>query len=88
MVGMLLRSRVALSPTFAVKVSIRPRVTCPGSSSRSASMQPMTADDRPNILADIKRDHAQFFGLHRRFKEELGLSHQDQQVLIWQVKFS
>lgn len=28
-------------------------------------MQPMTADDRPNILADIKRDHAHIFGLHR-----------------------
>jgi hypothetical protein len=24
----------------------------------SATMQPMTADDRPNILSDIKRDHA------------------------------
>lgn len=45
----------------------------------------MTADERPNILADIKRDHAQFFSLHRRFQEELGLSDHDKQVIIWQV---
>jgi hypothetical protein len=52
----------------------------------SASMQPMTADNRPNILSDIKRDHAQFFGLHRRFKEELNLSDHDKQLIIWQAR--
>jgi hypothetical protein len=48
-------------------------------------MQPMTADERPNILSDIKRDHAGFFSLHRRFKEEPGLSDEERQTLIWQV---
>lgn len=48
-------------------------------------MQPTTADDRPNILADIKRDHAHFFSLHRRFQEELDLSDHAKQVIIWQV---
>ena len=48
-------------------------------------MQPMTADNKPNILEDIKRDHAHFFSLHRRFQEELGLSDHDKQVLIWQA---
>jgi hypothetical protein len=51
----------------------------------SGTMQPMTADDRPNILSDIKRDHAQFFSLHRRFQDELGLSDHDKQTIIWQV---
>lgn len=51
----------------------------------SSTMQPMTADDRPNILSDIKRDHAQFFSLHRRFQEEPNLSDHDKQVVIWQV---
>lgn len=51
--------------------------------STTATMQPQTADDRPNILADIKRDHATFFSLHRRFQEELG--EHDKQLAIWQV---
>ncbi len=55
------------------------------SSSTQSSMQPMTADDRPNILSDIKRDHAGFFSLHRRFKEEPNLSDDEKQVIIWQV---
>lgn len=52
----------------------------------SATMQAMTADDRANILSDIKRDHAQFFSLHRRFKDEVGLSDHDKQTIIWQVR--
>lgn len=47
-------------------------------------MQPQTADDRPNILADIKHDHASFWSLHRRFQEEL--SEHDKQLTIWQVR--
>jgi hypothetical protein len=52
---------------------------------RQIAMQPMTADERPNILSDIKRDHANFFSLHRRFKEEVGISDQEKQVVIWQA---
>jgi hypothetical protein len=48
-------------------------------------MQPMTADERPNILSDIKRDHAGFFSLHRRFMNEPNLSDEEKQTIIWQV---
>lgn len=35
---------------------------------------------------DIKRDHASFFSLHRRFQEELGLDDQEKQTIIWQAR--
>jgi hypothetical protein len=52
----------------------------------SSSMQPSIADNKPNILADIKRDHAQFFSLHRQYKESN--SDEEKQTLVWQVRGS
>jgi hypothetical protein len=46
-------------------------------------MQPSIADNKPNILADIKRDHAQFFSLYRQYKESN--ADEEKQTLVWQV---
>jgi hypothetical protein len=52
----------------------------------SSSMQPSIADNKPNILADIKRDHAQFFSLYRQYKESN--ADDEKQTLVWQVRGS
>ncbi|WIA33375.1 hypothetical protein OEZ86_006512 [Tetradesmus obliquus] len=46
-------------------------------------MQPSLADNKPNILADIKRDHAQFFSLHRQYQESN--ADEEKQTLVWQL---
>lgn len=69
-----------------LRILRQPRVNALASQCiRQFAMQPMTADERPNILSDIKRDHANFFSLHRRFKDELGITDQEKQVIIWQA---
>jgi hypothetical protein len=47
-------------------------------------MQPSITDNKPNILADIKRDHVQFFALHRQYKESN--ADDEKQTLVWQVR--
>jgi hypothetical protein len=74
--------RAQLSQTASGKL----RTAAPSSSllaQFSSSMQPSIADDKPNILADIKRDHAQFFSLHRQYKESN--ADEEKQTLVWQV---
>ncbi|KAF6261271.1 hypothetical protein COO60DRAFT_1699953 [Scenedesmus sp. NREL 46B-D3] len=46
-------------------------------------MQPSIAGGKPNILADIKRDHAQFFSLYRQYKETS--ADEEKQTLVWQL---
>jgi hypothetical protein len=50
----------------------------------SSNMQPSIADNKPNILADIKRDHAQFFSLYRQFQESN--ADDEKQTIVWQVR--
>jgi hypothetical protein len=50
-------------------------------------MQPTTADDQPNILADIKRDHASFFSLRRQMNEP-NVTDEQKQHFVWKVWLS
>jgi hypothetical protein len=90
MLASTLRTALARShsrtPVLASHLARAAATAATGTPSSAAAMQPATADDRPNIIADLKRDHASFFALHRRYSSELGLDQNDKQVIIWQAR--